>query len=184
MESILHLITKNCTKYIEELRLCSKGDLLFRGFKEPIDTYREFNHNLDNRSPVNTPKNIHNLINSIFDSQFGWKIRNGVFCYGANILTSQPIDLGYGKQYLFFPIGEFDFVYSPQHFDIYQFVSTVSPTEDTIKNIAFSNDSLQNAINSGEKEDALSNEISVKSDHYYLINLNMKDVIIDCIWGV
>jgi hypothetical protein len=183
MNSLLKILENDCKEYINLLKSCTKGSYLFRGFREQIDSYRKFDHNMDFRKPVNTPKKIHDLINSVFEPKFGWKIRNGVFCYGFNSSNGNPNELGYGKQHILFPIGEFNFVYSPDHFDIYQFVTTVKVDKNVIEGLIFKSDSIESAINSGEKEDGLSNEISINVKSYYLINSKLTNIITDFIWN-
>jgi hypothetical protein len=87
MESIINLLKRESSLFIEHLRVCPKGTFLVRGFKEQIDTYRFFNHDLENRKPLHTPLETHDFINQTFLDVFGWKIRNGVFCYGFNALN-------------------------------------------------------------------------------------------------
>lgn len=184
METSFKLILEDCEPYLKCLRNCEKGSLLVRGGEFEIDSIREFSHDLDNRKPVKSPQHLHDKVNELFATKFGWKIRNGVFCYGINLTrnTDTP-SLGYGTQFLFFPIGDFDFVYSKEHFDLYKFFSTELKNEDDLEKLIFYNDSLCLAIKNVEPDEAYSNEISVKVSKYYLVNTKFISSIIRLVWG-
>jgi hypothetical protein len=183
MSDIVKILTESCSEYISSLSICKRDSYLLRGYKKPIPSFEKFNHDLMDRKPLNTPHKIHDTVNSIFFKKFNWKIRNGVFCYGFHFGHNKPIDLGYGKQYLFFPIGGFDFVYNPDFFDFYHYVTENETSQKDFEKLNFLNDSLKNAIEAGDKEDDLSNEISVKVSSYYLVNPKYREEISRVIWG-
>ena len=182
-DATLQLISANCQEYLVTLRTCSKGSILLRGYKKEIVRVKKFYHDLEDRTPLNTPKEIHNSINQFYSPRFGWKVRNGIFCYGYNLENEKAKDLGYGPFYIFFPVGKFDFVYSPTFFDMYGYINESDDELDTtIKKLDFKNDSLCAAITSGEKLDNLSNEISIKANTYYLIDYSFRKEVMHFIW--
>lgn len=182
MDSLLKIIEADCCEFVNQLKHCEEGSFLFRGYNKEIATFNEFTHNMDYRKPVNTPLEIHNKINQTFKNKFGWNIRNGAFCYGMNILKYEPFDLGYGTQYIFFPVGKFDFVYNPQHFDLYRYFSTIKNSKSSIDTLIFKNDSLANAMVSGNLDDGFSNEICIRTEEYFLINKKFAPELIEFIW--
>jgi hypothetical protein len=184
MDSIINCIKTNCKPYIEILKKCEKGRLLVRGSKHQKDSIKEYKKNVEVRKPLNMPIEIHNTLNLKFEAEFGWKIRNGIFCFGFNILNSNPIDLGYGENHMFFPKGEFDFVYEQNAFDLYDYLSINELSiEENINSLKFHSTDLSSAMKSGENENLFSNEISIKAESYYLINMKLKDEIINHIWS-
>ena len=174
-------IITDCSEYISLLKECPKGYFLYRGFRGAIVDFWLFTHDF-NRKPLHTPQEIHDRINTIYEAQFGWKIRSGVFCFGSKSLARVPPSLTYGKQYLLFPVGAFNFVFSPEHFDLFISLSDKTITEDTLPNIAFRNGSLKDAIESGDHGAGLSHEICVNVLNYYLIDVTHKSTLADIIW--
>ena len=183
MNGDLEKILSECSEFVSALKECPKGYFLYRGSHFQIPEHQLFTSRLENRIPVNTPQEIHDKVNEFFEVKFGWKIRNGVFCYGYTSLENFPRDLGYGPQFLCFPVGGFEFVYSPDHFDLCgHFYRNKPKTEDEIRSLKFGDKSLEGAINSRSAEEDLSNEISIKVSSYYLINTKHRDSLVEMIW--
>lgn len=68
-----------------------------------------------NRRPVDTPKELHNFIDSVFEKEFGVRARsNSLFCYNNWGLTEQ-----YGHAFAIFPIGKYKILYSREVGDLY-----------------------------------------------------------------
>lgn len=178
-------ILLHCSDFVNSLRKCPKGFLLYRGSHLQIGDYKLFESRLRNRRPVNTPQHLHDKVNEIFEPKFGWKIRNGVFCYGFTSLNDVPDELGYGKQYLCFPIGNFSFVFSPDHFDLcgHFHEMNYSVNDEHINNLVFRDDSIREAIDSFKYRNGLSNEISINVPTYYLIDVKHRDTIAQIIWA-
>lgn len=184
-EPIQKTLQSECANYIKKLRNCTPGSILLRGFFGKIDILKKFHHNLEFRKPRNTPENIHNLINARFEEEFGWKIRNGAFCYGFNLRNKEePKELGYGPFYICFPVGNFKIVYSPTIIDMYGPISlSKKPIETILDEVDFTDEDLCKAIESGDrKHQNVSNEISIGVSSYYLIDYKFKDCINALIW--
>lgn len=184
LKEILELIQENCKPYIKRLKECDKYRILVRGTYDSIEIFNEYNHNLDNRIPRNMPNDIHNSINLRFLSEFGWKIRNGVFCFGYNLGKKNPCNYCYGPNYFIFPKGDFEFIYSQNISDLWiYFMQTKGETNELINDLVFSNGTLNDALKSGDIENGFSNEISLKTTNYYLVSMKLSDKIVEMIWG-
>ncbi len=73
-----------------------------------------------NRKPLDTPIKLHNILDKMFQKKFGWKARSeGVFAAGKWYFSGSK-DTYYGDTYLFFPIGNFKYVWSPKIDDLYE----------------------------------------------------------------
>ena len=180
---IFEMLTKDCRPYLDALQNCKKGHFLLRGFFYQIDDYKKFQHNLEFRKPKNMLPDIHNKINSYFEPIFNWKIRNGIFCYGFDILKNEPIDLGYGVFYLFFPIGEFSYVYSTEHFDLFGFIDRAKENiDDLIEELVFRDDNFCDVMILRDEYNNFGNEVSVKANSYYLVNTRFAESFSKKIW--
>lgn len=179
--AFLDLIRKNCNPYLETLRITDQK-ILVRGSHSNIETYKEYNHNLNERRPLNMPIDIHDKLNHHFEPEFGWKIRNGVFCFGIDINKNISHNLGYGNNYYFFPKGEFEFVYAPKIFDLFEYFNEPNTDKnDKFVNIQYkSNDFAQAVLTTIDPD--FSNEISLKVNEYYLVNMKYKEQIKKIIW--
>jgi hypothetical protein len=183
-ETIFKILSQNCSNFLADLKKCPKGHFLVRGYFYDIQDLKEFNHNLDFRKPKSMNPETHEKINNYFLPIYNWKIRNGIFCYGFDLINRKPVDLGYGPFYIFFPIGEFEFVYSRDHFDLWAYFElTKGDKDEMIKNLKFQNTSLRDAMQLNVEFDYFSNEISVKANAYYLINIKHSLNLVKQIWN-
>lgn len=184
MDKVIEILARKCKPYIDVLKTCERENILIRGSNDEIRIIKKFKHNLENRYPRNMPINIHNCLNTKYENVFNWKIRNGVFCYGCNLAKNVKYNLGYGPNYIMFPIGEFEFVYSPNIFDLFEYFSESDKIiKDKLNDLCFSAEDLNEALKSGEDGNDFSNEISLKTSEYFLVNFEFKDKIIEMIWG-
>jgi len=125
------------------------------------------------RKPKDTKKAVHTILNKLFKEKFGWPSRNGVFTKSGGVDK-------YGKSFIFFPIGNYKFVWSPYIDDLFTEIPTMPfiiqsgkkvdkekwaqkkrKTLNTLVN-KYKDDNLESAIKSG-------NEISFKISKYYLL---------------
>jgi len=99
-------IRSQCKPWLRAIKNC-KSKELHRGYI-PKDVV-EIKNTRENREPKDTPRDIHTTIDVEFFKQFGWKVRTeGLFTYGHKVTG------GYGTtDGLVFPMGKFDFVWSP-----------------------------------------------------------------------
>jgi len=76
-----------------------------------------------NRKPTDSDRLMHDIADSWFQSKFGIKFRsNSVFCIGSDTLAAN-----YGPTYFMIPIGNFDFCYSKQVWDMYDHFDDAEP---------------------------------------------------------
>ena len=178
-EKIWKILKVDCKEFINIISLCEKGSFLFRGYKHQIDNLKLFKHNLSGRKPLHTPQKIHDEINTYHFPKFGWNIRNGAFCYGMNILKEELYDLGYGDNYIFFPIGKFDFVYDILIFDLY---SKIALEKFDIESLNYVSTDLCSAIQPHNDGNGFGVEISIMTEKYILVNIKYLDFLIGKIW--
>lgn len=183
MKQILKTLLEDCKPYIDTLRQCDRGNLLVRAYKGEIHELELFDHNLEFRPPLNTPLEIHNRVNELLESKLGWKVRNGIFSYGINILEHEPYDLGYGKNYFVFPKGDFEFAYSLNVFDFFGLISHNKLDDNQLlETLDYQSTNLCKAIKTITDEEHFSNEIMLKAHQYYLVDIRMKEQVINLIW--
>jgi len=112
-------IERDCKFYLSMLKGKNKDKLLLRATYEFSDPLKKFDM-LKDRKPLDTPIDIHNILNSYFKKKFGWNVRNGVFAY----ITNEIVDvMEYGEPYIFLPIGNFEYVYSDKIVDLTRHIS-------------------------------------------------------------
>jgi hypothetical protein len=111
LDEVLKMLEKDCKKFIDE----TEG-FLFRGTNRRIGDLIKKNTARSDRNPVDTSARIHKMADISFKEKFGWKARSeGVFTATRDSMTK-----GYGANlYLVFPIGNFGFVWSEEHYDFY-----------------------------------------------------------------
>lgn len=117
---ILDFVKKQCSKYLAE----SKGNTLWRAIPRRINKYEVVQSHISNRAPMNVPLEFHHYLNSIFEEKFGWPVRNGTFSYSDKEKT-----YFYGQPYMFFPIGDYKFVWSPNVSDLFGALYSFIPKE-------------------------------------------------------
>jgi hypothetical protein len=99
--------TKVSKKFISLLK--KNGDFFTREVLRDFGAIKEFKTRLDRR-PVDLNIDLHHFFDKELEKKFGWKPRSqGVFVWNdINELNE-----------LFFPIGDFKYVYSPEVHDLY-----------------------------------------------------------------
>ena len=118
-EISLDQIFNDCKPFIEEIKKCNFNKLLIRGFNNYISEddkkILKIEHNW-NRIPRDTPEYYHDILNIYFMEKFGWYVRNGVFCYFTNLVSSS-----YGEPYILFPIGDFNYLWNKDISDLFNY---------------------------------------------------------------
>jgi len=119
-------LKKNCKPFLKEFKkteIKGKGKLgqfwIWRGADKGISTtpgYKEIKPR-GNRMPKDMPGPLHNKLDDEFYSKFGWHARSqGVFT-----TSNRRTAAGYGKPYIFFPTGHYEYIWSPQIEDLFTF---------------------------------------------------------------
>jgi len=109
-QEMILFIKENCSKFLKEAGF----NFAYRGSQKRIENYDIFPGHLIDRRPMNTAQGIHDLLNRKFTEKFGWAARNGVFCLGESMAVAF-----YGKPFLFFPVGDYKYVWSPTISDLF-----------------------------------------------------------------
>lgn len=102
------LIKQNCKPYLNEIGDIDSNSFILRGMRNIDKQFVEKTVRKD-RDPKLTPKPIHDFIDDWFKGNYQIKIRSeGIFGTGDNRRAAS-----YGKPYAIFPIGNFDYIWSP-----------------------------------------------------------------------
>lgn len=125
-KKIVALLQKDCAPFMKE---CVRGGFLYRGINSLNhgDAVLTVEHNGDeipvykksvrqDRRPLNTSEEGQAMYDKWFEKKFGYKVRaESMFCFPEDM--KQNIDQ-YGSECLVFPIGDFQYVWSPKVADL------------------------------------------------------------------
>jgi len=166
-DELVDQIQEDCKYYFDRNGRPLHSLPVYRGTFPPISTIKTITPRKD-RKPTDTPKEIHNKLDSLFQKKFGWKVRSeGVFVTGSR---------------------SFKYIWSPSISDLTVYLERgvhvlmrVHGKEKIIMEPEEYNKILKNTVNkykSTDFEDAIlsRNEIMIKCDKYYLINENFLDI--------
>lgn len=127
VDATIEDVFENCQPFFEQMRHCERGGLFFRGVNDnQIDI--QYNNYDMNREPRDMPDFAHEFFNDAFEKKFGWKVRNGLFCFGYPadeikkdlISYKKAVSSHYGlKTYIFIPIGDFKLCSSDHVSDLF-----------------------------------------------------------------
>lgn len=168
---LLKFLNSHCTKILKEL----SGDLLFRAVHKRVPEYEVFHSHLENRKPTDTDPKDHNFFNELFIKEFGWPCRNGVF---VNAHGSTESSL-YGKKYIFYPIGDYKYVWSPKTSDLFSFSMNIEHMEQEKKEGEMRRivkTYLDTEIHKAVRIHIV-NEISFKCETYVLVNMRYENTL-------
>lgn len=116
-KEIISILENECKQFLDEVKEGKVGPI-FRGAKNVDDTYTKGigvkGARID-RAPLDTRKDVSEILDNCFEEKFGLKLRSsGVF---ASKLPTVASD--YGRPYLFFPIGDYEYFWNPDVKDLY-----------------------------------------------------------------
>jgi len=168
-EDIIKRLKKDCKPFLQEIKK-AKG-FLYRGSSYYVQTMRKAIPRTD-RKPTDTPIKLHDQANDFFIKKFGWAGRNGVFA--SHLIQA----LQYGRDatgtYLFFPIKEYKFIWSPEIDDFWiDLIDDVGIFDQKYFNMmlkTYIDTDLSKAID-------LQGEIMFKCESYYLVHRKYENVI-------
>jgi len=200
--------TEASASYIDEIKSYfptrEEFQFLYRGFEIPSDKTYIYKRQT-NRLPLSTSEEYHNLFDEIFRQIFRWHVRSdGTFAI-ANEYTAKR----YGELMLFFPIGDYRYVFSETVSDLfsrceyltdetyYAIEKTLKSDEDVMQFVNENPDIWDDAQYSivedfikkhYQDEDLMLGldkgvEIVFDCDEYYLFPFSMKDTILDIIYA-
>lgn len=192
-DKMLNLIKKDCNPFLQEKSRCMKR-ILVREKKTSVETIKRFIRRRD-RKPMNMDEDYLIFLDDGFEKAFGWRPRRtGVF---TAFSPSVYYEMGYGKPFLFFPIGKYRYIYSndvhdlflddfvkvpvikraykisynPRLEDKYDFSKSMEEVRDEWIKKSYTNKRLCKAKDT--------NEITFDCDKYYLVNLDFYEHIIE-----
>ena len=114
---LLPYLKKDCKPFLKELKKSSPIKFFYRGNRKKNSSgILKIQSRLD-RKPLDTPELVHNMLNKEFNNKFGWDVRNGIFATSDVAYAG-----GYGESSLFFPIGKYEYVWSPVIKDMYDYI--------------------------------------------------------------
>ena len=110
-----------------------------------------------------------------------------MFAYGISYNYSNKKNLGYGKTHLLFPIGDFEYVYDPDIFDLFvhqhhfwkdESNRDITKFIDSIKYLDYDLDKIISIV----VQDERSVEIIINCNEYFLVDTKYADELIKLIW--
>lgn len=150
-EKFLPTIEKECKKYLNILiklrdslpsKKLNRNELLYRGYRQRYNDDKLVRKKVrKDRRPLHTKEHIHKFMGDLFIDKFNWNPRTqGAFAtsdiHKANL---------FGSKYLFFPIGNFDFLYHEKITDLTNYLYGKLITE-------LGNNSYKKELNDRSKE--------------------------------
>jgi len=105
---LMHKIVKIGRKCKPYLKQVSDPLSLLRGINANDEIIIKKQIRLDHRTPLGMNKYIQQSTNKYFDGTFGAPFRNAMLCTGSDYMAG-----GFGDVYIVFPIGKFEFLWSP-----------------------------------------------------------------------
>lgn len=158
VDSIANLLKKDCNKWLTEF----KGNVMYRGLKKPVQQAYTIITPRTDRIPTDTPPALSEVLDEWFLSKFNWMPRKtGVF-----VTPQKATAEYYGYTHMFFPIGDYKYIWSPECHDLY---SKLSDAEAIFKQEYF--DSHKAQIEHGNKLSELKDLRSVDIDTIELAEL-------------
>jgi len=117
-EMIKQIIDTKCQPFMKEW---DGKRLLYRGMTSKYYPYG-IKQVRNDRRPLDNKQNVHIFIDKVFEKKFGWKVRSESVFLTGNLKECKR----YGNPYVIFPIGKYDYLYSPHIPDLYRSMHTSS----------------------------------------------------------
>lgn len=120
-DEILPRLANECYHWLDEIDWDFSQYPVWRGFKghndKPyvIETVR-----LEDRKPLDSSYWVHDSVNKYFEEEFGIPFRNGSF-----VTNHENNAKPYGKAWYAFPMGRFEFCWSPYVLDLHSSKSAI-----------------------------------------------------------
>jgi hypothetical protein len=111
---LLKNIENECSKYLNLFRKTTNAHyLLYSGRQSSAKWFEDKIRK--NRIPVDTPQEIHDMVDDIFKKKTGKRLRsNSLFC-----VNDETTARTYGKLFYIFPIGNYESWYHPEVADLF-----------------------------------------------------------------
>jgi len=173
-KEILALIEKDCKPFLAGWRKLKIDEFLLSGRQSK--TFFAKKQVRKNREPVDTPLDIHKLLDDWFYKKFGVRSRsNAVFCS-----FDEKIANFYGKPFLVFPISKYKAVSSKIVEDLFDLF--YSDTDDIENEYSEHNGEIIKLLEKGKYTAKLTyhkNEIMVTCKEYYIVDYSLTDYLLE-----
>jgi len=111
-KEIASIILKDCASFIKECRKSGNNNMIFyRGAGKNITDNIQKEDTWPHRRPRDTPEEIHNKMDELFCEKFWWRARSE---FSAFVTADKKMADRYGHLYIFCPIGDYKYVWSPK----------------------------------------------------------------------
>ena len=127
------------------------------------------------RRPSDTDIEFHKAFDAVFKEKFGWGARSeGVFTYPA-----KDWKLIHQGQHIFYPVGEFKFVYSPVISDLFVELNEFDRVENEVNRLlpSYVNKNLLGVFRGKFDGRNFYPEVMFKCKQYYLVNREYADLL-------
>lgn len=168
------LIRKKCEPFLGKIDYDIRNYKLCRGVEQRDIPEQDFFFGSvrKGRKPKDTPIEIHDHANEWFLNEFKIKHRSeSLFITGKMEDTKK-----YGRPYVIFPVGNFNFVWSPKVKDFLSVAIHGIHTKDELREFLersdYTNDKFKEAVKSN-------NEVMINCDEYYAVNHEKYNEFID-----
>jgi hypothetical protein len=165
IEDVTYHLEKECSQILKVYKKRWKANenrpILWRGVGNRELTILKKKSHIKDRKPMSTGADMHNWLNTQFQKQFGWPVRNGVGTSGERNQSST-----YGKPYIFFPLNNFKFAWSPKVWDLW------SDIEKHMPMLNKSQSTLEIPPKYGPEKNLFKEKIEPLLDHYTNKNLD------------
>lgn len=178
-DKLADFIRLHCSKFVNDMK--PSGKMLYRGVEsmKNVDMLEIITVRKDRKS-IDTPDFINSGIDDRLEKRFGVRPRT----QGAFATSDYKVASSYGhddnkKAYLFFPIGDYKFIWSEYIFDLWDSTRYLANDDektreevlDYIGNESYKNDDFKSAVESG-------NEIMFVCDQYIIVDKSYEDALI------
>lgn len=172
-EQIAQKILKDCQFFLKEINFHPENVFyhgLFRGIgiktNDEKNILRKWRVN-DSREPKDMPRELHDTLDDFFEEEFGTRFRSeSLFATGSKSMARE-----YGIVFLVFPIGRFEYIWSPVVRDAWEYFSNEHDyTSNQLKKVLHTTDNLYVNKNLDEGIES-GNEIMIACESYYTIPL-------------
>lgn len=179
---IADTLKKECAPFIKEMKKSNLHHWFFRAIEKHWNTISKPIKPRKNRFPSNTPDEIHEYMDQLLKKKFGWKPRSeGVFASSDR----NQLEYIYGEPHLFFPIGNYKYVYNPKIRDIFMYfdekylISYENWGEEEREGMMEDLRNLLHGYTDKNLKAAYINivEVSFKCKSYYLVNEKYGDML-------
>ena len=161
------ILKKDCSKFIKEA-----NGFFWRGIwgaqhglsPSKID-YKSLTPRKD-RVSKNTPPEVHHQFDIFFKDTFGWKARSEGAFATRELVHAQ----GYGNPWMFFPIGNYKYIYSEDIQDLYDEAEQLWYDVDAGRIESFNKQMRRMEYTDKNLKKSDVSEVMFKTDKYYAVN--------------